>query len=218
MFSFSFPAGVTPLLCCTGWLESCWAFSLRAFPGPNCTFPISLPLRLSKFTSRMWSGGAELTRDLWLANGRKDAATYQLTRVSKCHQLDKRSQYVSRRGRKRVLTFWSARLSPSLLLHLSIQPGSCQVILPLKATKRNTHQIQMNPSNTNSQGEAMLVCGTWPVTQLGWSLSPRRTPPTRQTFSNISKNLREIIWPSITRQTLTNIPCLGTSATGKKLF
>ena len=35
-------------------------------------------------TSRMWSGGAELTRDLWLANGRKDAATYQLTRVSKC--------------------------------------------------------------------------------------------------------------------------------------
>jgi len=31
--------------------------------------------------SRMWSGGAELTRDLWLANGRKDAATYQLTRA-----------------------------------------------------------------------------------------------------------------------------------------
>ena len=31
----------------------------------------------------MWSGGAELTRDLWLANGRKDAATYELTRVSK---------------------------------------------------------------------------------------------------------------------------------------
>ena len=30
---------------------------------------------------RMWSRGAELTRDLWLANGRKDAATYQLTRV-----------------------------------------------------------------------------------------------------------------------------------------
>ena len=29
----------------------------------------------------MWSRGAELTRDLWLANGRKDAATYQLTRV-----------------------------------------------------------------------------------------------------------------------------------------
>ena len=30
---------------------------------------------------RMWSRGAEMTRDLWLANGRKDAATYQLTRV-----------------------------------------------------------------------------------------------------------------------------------------
>merc|ERR1719402_1680267 len=28
-----------------------------------------------------WTGGAEMTRDLWLANGRKDAATYQLTRA-----------------------------------------------------------------------------------------------------------------------------------------
>ena len=83
----------------------------------------------------MWSGGAELTRDLWLANGRKDAATYQLTQVSMLHRSEHLfiiitiMKAIFRRGRRMALTFSSARLSPSPHLHLSTQPGSCQVII-----------------------------------------------------------------------------------------
>ena len=31
--------------------------------------------------AEFWTGGAEMTRDLWLANGRKDAAIYRLTQA-----------------------------------------------------------------------------------------------------------------------------------------
>jgi len=36
---------------------------------------------VSPSMAEFWTGGAELTRDLWLANGRKDAAIYKLTRA-----------------------------------------------------------------------------------------------------------------------------------------
>ena len=36
---------------------------------------------VSPSMAEFWTGGAELTRDLWLANGRKDAAIYRLTRA-----------------------------------------------------------------------------------------------------------------------------------------
>ena len=60
---------------------------------------------------RMWSRGAEMTRDLWLANGRKDAATYQLTRVGEPISIIKSGGIalvnkigMCRHGRRRALT------------------------------------------------------------------------------------------------------------------
>lgn len=109
-------------------------YQYKRLPFHSCIGKNSLAVTLF-WPPRMWSGGAELTRDLWLANGRKDAATYQLTQVSMLHRSEHLfiiitiMKAIFRRGRRMALTFSSARLSPSPHLHLSTQPGSCQVII-----------------------------------------------------------------------------------------
>ena len=130
-----------------------------------------------------------------------------------------------RHGRRRDLTCWSAQLSHSLLLHLSIRHGSCLVMnISLFHHDKNRHPSKYKHlPNTNTQHiHPMTARGKlrWCV-ERSWQSS--RGDPGHQgelhrpgEVSRISERIRPI-WPIASRQIWTNIRCLGTSVTGKRL-